>query len=79
MIGLIPVIWLALLLAPRLQGGLPEVFRNFGSIMQDPLHIELCGDSLKTVLAFLLIYAVAAAVIRATAIVSHVFFFISQR
>ena len=63
MIGLIPVIWLALLLAPRLQGGLPEVFRNFGSIMQDPLHIELCGDSLKTVLAFLLIYAVAAAVI----------------
>ena len=63
MIGLIPVIWLALLLAPHLQGGLPEVFRNFGSIIQDPLRIELCGDSLKTVLAFLLIYAVAAAVI----------------
>ena len=63
MIGLIPVVWLALLLAPHLQGGLPEVVRNFGSIMQDPLHIELCGDSLKTVLAFLLIYAVAAAVI----------------
>ncbi len=63
MVGLIPVVWLALLLAPHLQGGLPEIFRDFGSIMQDPLHIVLCGDSLKTVLAFLLIYAVAAAVL----------------
>ena len=61
--GIVPVVWLALLLAPHLSEGLPGIIMNFGIIMKQPFHIELCGDSLKTVLAFLMVYGVAAAVI----------------
>ena len=61
--GIVPVVWLALLIAPHLSEGLPGILMNFGRIMKQPFHIELCGDSLKTVLAFLMAYGVAAAVI----------------
>ena len=61
--GIVPVVWLALLIAPHLSEGLPGILMNFGEIMKQPFHIELCGDSLKTVLAFLMAYSVAAAVI----------------
>ena len=47
--GIVPAIWLALLLAPHVSGGLPGIIMNFGRIMRQPFHIELCGDSLKTV------------------------------
>jgi type IV secretion system protein VirD4 len=55
--GLIPVVWLALLTAPYLHAGLPNFLKNAGEAFSKPLHIELCGDSAKTVLAFLLAYA----------------------
>ena len=55
--GLIPLIWLALLTAPYLHDGLPTFLKNVGEAFSTPLHIELCEDSVKTVLIFLLIYA----------------------
>lgn len=55
-IGIIPVIWLALLIAPAVSSGLPEILSKFLTIFNDPLHIERCEDSLKTVLIFLLCY-----------------------
>ena len=61
--GIVPVVWLALLLAPHLSEGLPGILMNFGSIMKQPFLIKLCGDSLKTVLAFLSVYSIAATVI----------------
>ncbi len=48
--------WLGLLAAPALQGGLPGFVREFGEIMNHPFHIEICEDSLKTVLIFLMCY-----------------------
>ena len=54
--GLLPVVWLALLVAPAVGGGLAGFLKNAGTVFSDPLHIELCEDSLKTVLAFLLLY-----------------------
>ena len=60
-IGIVPVIWLALLVAPHLKGGLPEIIECFGELMSDPLRIEFCEDSLKTVLLFLLLYSVITA------------------
>ena len=62
-IGLVPVLWFALLIAPYVSDGIPGIIRNFGGIMEHPFKIRFCGDSLKTVLTFLLIYGVAAAVI----------------
>ena len=52
--GIIPVVWLALLLAPYVGGGLLGLVQYGGAALNDPFHIVLCGDSLKTVLVFLL-------------------------
>ena len=54
--GILPVVWLGLLIAPAAHGGLPEIVARFPAVMNDPFHIELCGDSLKTVLILLLCY-----------------------
>lgn len=49
-IGILPVVWLGLLIAPSVKGGLPEILPSLLTAFNDPFHIELCGDSLKTVL-----------------------------
>lgn len=61
-LGTIPVIWLALLIAPFMEDGLPGLIRNFGAAMSRPFHITLCEDSLKTVLIFLGIYGLGIGV-----------------
>ena len=55
-IGIIPVIWLALLIAPYSSGGLPSIVKNSNEIFNNPLNIKLCENSGKTVLFLLLIY-----------------------
>ena len=55
-IGIIPVVWLALLIAPSVKGGLPEILPSLLSAFNKPFHIEVCEDSLKTVLVLLLSY-----------------------
>ena len=59
LIGIAPVIWLALLFAPYVNGGLPNIIENLGVILEDPYHIEFCKDSLKTVLILLMCYLLA--------------------
>ena len=54
--GVIPVVWIALLIAPVMKDGLPGLISNFGAVMENPFHIELCEDSVKTVLILLLCY-----------------------
>ena len=61
-VGIVPVIWLALLIAPSISGGLPEIAANLATLFDNPFSIKLCGDSLKTVLIFLLIYGITIAV-----------------
>jgi len=55
--GILPVVWIALLTAPFVGGGLVEVIRNFPIAMRSPFSITVCEDSVKTVLIFLLAYA----------------------
>ena len=55
-IGILPVVWLALLIAPSVKGGLPEILPKLMTVFNNPLQIELCEDSLKTVLVLLLCY-----------------------
>ena len=55
-IGIIPVVWLALLIAPSVNGGLPEILPKLMTAFNTPFAIELCEDSLKTVLILLLCY-----------------------
>ena len=55
--GIIPVIWLGLLIAPYIQSGLVEIVKNFSTAVNSPFNIAICEDSVKTVLVLLLIYA----------------------
>lgn len=55
-IGIIPVIWFALLVAPYLSSGLMGILEGVPEAMNHPFSIQLCGDSVKTVLIFLLAY-----------------------
>lgn len=56
--GIIPVIWIALLIAPYLDEGLPGIIENFGNIMNAPFQIQLCEDSRRAVLILLLAYGI---------------------
>ena len=55
-IGVIPVIWLALLIAPYIKTGLIGIINNFSIAINQPLKIIWTEDSVKTILIFLLIY-----------------------
>lgn len=65
-LGTIPVVWLALRIAPFMEDGLPGLIRNFGAAMNRPFHITLCEDSLKTVLVLLLCYGIAIGIYLST-------------
>lgn len=55
-IGAVFVVWLALLIAPSVKGGLPEILPKLMTVFNEPFKIEFCEDSLKTVLILLLCY-----------------------
>ena len=57
-LGILPVVWLALLVAPAFGDGLADFLQKADSVFSNPLHIEICEDSLKTVLIFLMGYAI---------------------
>ena len=65
-IGILPVVWLGLLIAPSVKGGLPEILPSLLAVFNDPFHIELCGDSLKTVLVLLLLYGMGIGIYLST-------------
>lgn len=58
-LGAIPVVWIALLIAPAMDGGIPKLLRNLGTVFNNPFHIHWGEYSLKTVLALLGVYALA--------------------
>ena len=55
--GIIPVVWLALLLAPIWAADWRDWCGTAGAALDHPFHIVWCEGSLKTVLIFLLCYA----------------------
>lgn len=54
--GIIPVTWLGLKFAPYYDEGVISVFAGFDEIFAEPFAIDLCRDSLHSVLLFNLIY-----------------------
>ena len=65
-LGTIPVVWLALRIAPFMEDGLPGLIRNFGAAMSRPFYITLCGNSSKTILVLLLCYGLAIGIYLST-------------
>ena len=55
-LGLIPVVWFALLIAPPLSGGLSEIVNALPAAMNHPFQIVWCEDSVKAVLIFIAAY-----------------------
>ena len=59
---LIPVVWAALLAAPFLSGGLPEILRNLTMALDNPFHIHWVQDTSRCILFFVGAYALGIGV-----------------
>ena len=55
-VGLILIIWLAILLAPFVNKGLFYIISEFSNIINNPFNITWCNDSLRTILVLVMIY-----------------------
>ena len=55
--GLVPVIWLALLAAPCMDGGLVTLMEKFPEAIASPFSIRICKGSMKIVLIVIAAYA----------------------
>ena len=64
LVGTIPVVWLALLLAQSLGGGLPELLRNLTRALEQPTNIIWTDKSLPTILICLAAYGMAVLLYR---------------
>ena len=64
--GILPVVWFALLTAPYLSGGLVGILKGLPEAVDHPFYIEICEDSVKTVLLFLLAYGLGIGIYLST-------------
>ena len=59
LLGLIPTIWLSLLIAPSISGGLPQIIKDFPNLMESPFSIYWCSTSLKVIIILICAYLMA--------------------
>ena len=64
--GIIPVIWLALLTAPYVSGGIIEITSRFPEALNHPFQITICRYSIKAVLIYLFAYGMGIGVYYST-------------
>lgn len=55
-VGLIPIIWIALLFAPSIDGGLPQLVNDFSSRINNPFNIVICSNTPKSIIICIIIY-----------------------
>jgi type IV secretion system protein VirD4 len=65
-LGIIPTIWLALIIAPNINNGLVSIVTGFTNSMNNPFNISWCENSIKSILIFLLIYIMIIVVYEST-------------
>ena len=65
-IGIVPVVWAALIVAPFLSQGLKGIIEGFTIGMREPLSIQWCSESPKAILLFLLMYGMGVGIYFAT-------------
>ena len=46
-IGIIPIIWIALLIAPYSNEGISSIIKNNNQIFNNPFNIKICENSLN--------------------------------
>lgn len=64
--GIPPVVWIALLTAPYISGGLIGIIENLAIAINNPFQITICEDSVKTVLIFLCAYGMGIGIYLST-------------
>lgn len=62
LIGIIPVVWFALLIAPYINGGLVEIIKMLPEKLNNPLSIEWSENSVKTIFTLLAVYGLGIGV-----------------
>ena len=55
-LGIFPIVWIALLLAPYTKGGLIEIIKNGSIVLNDPFKIVIVENSIRTIFIILIIY-----------------------
>ena len=65
-LGIVPVVWAALVVAPFLSEGLKGIVEGFTNGMREPLNIQWCAESPKAILLFLLMYGMGIGIYFAT-------------
>jgi len=66
-LGLVPVLWAALLVSPTLSGGLPEILANLTAAISNPLNIVIVEDTAKCILIFVAAYGLGLGIYLSTA------------
>lgn len=61
-IGIVPVMWFAILIAPLVDGGLAKIINGLQTALDNPFDINICENSIKTILIFLLSYLIGIGV-----------------
>ena len=61
-LGVIPVIWIAILIAPSMKNGLPQLIKDFPGIMENPFKFIWCDNSLKVIMVLLVSYLLGIAI-----------------
>ena len=65
-LGIIPVSWMALLIAPFLGDGLVGIVEGFPNALASPFSISICEDSVKAVLIFIAAYVIGIGIYLST-------------
>ena len=65
-LGIIPVIWLALLIAPISSDGLIGIIKEFSNVISNPFIITLCENTLKYIAIFIVAYVLAIGIYLST-------------
>jgi len=63
---LIPVVWAALLAAPSLSGGFPEILANLTIALNNPFNIRWADNTPKTILLFIAAYGLGIGIYLST-------------
>ena len=61
-LGIIPTIWLALLVAPHIDGGIMNFISEVPKSLDNPFMISWCENSVKTILFFIGVYGLGIAI-----------------
>ena len=65
-LGIIPVIWVALLIAPYINGGIVKIIEEFPNLINNLFGLTFCANSIKVSLFFVLIYGMGIAMYEST-------------